>query len=361
MSASTSERIARWVRPELRALKAYHVPPAAGLIKLDAMENPYGWPPELVDEWLERLREVSLNRYPDPGASAVKARLREAMAIPAGAELTLGNGSDELILLIDLALGGPGRSVLSAGPSFSMYRIIALTAGLDYHEVPLAEDFALDAEAMCSAIAREQPAVVFIAYPNNPTGNLFDDAAMRAVIEAAPGVVVVDEAYAAFSSRSYADALERYPNLLLLRTVSKMGLAGLRLGLLAGHPDWIEQIEKCRLPYNINVLTQVSAEFALEHRAVLEAQTARIRSDREHLRGRLEDMPGLKVWPSEANFLTFRVARGRAGAVADGLKRAGVLIKNLDGGHAQLADCLRVTVGSPEENEAFLTALQPLL
>lgn len=358
-------RVERWVRPAIRSLSAYHVPPARGLIKLDAMENPYGWPPALVDQWLEVLRGAELNRYPDPSAARLTARLREVMDVPQTAGLLLGNGSDEIIQMIALCLADataePARVVLAPEPSFVMYRMIAAFTGMDYVGVPLDEDFSLDPGAMRAAIEQHEPAVVFLAYPNNPTGNLFDAEAVRAVIEAAPGLVVVDEAYHAFAGESFLGAVGDYDNLLVMRTVSKMGLAGLRLGLLAGPAAWLDEIDKVRLPYNINVLTQLSAEFALRHADVLAEQSARIRAEREALSAALNAMAGLRVYPSRANFILFRVPAGRAGDIFGGLREAGILIKNLDGAGGPLRDCLRVTVGTPEENAAFLDALRGLL
>ena len=361
MTRDIEQDIEQWVRPEIRALSAYHVPDPGDCIKLDAMENPYRWPDELVDAWLERLRGVSINRYPDPAARRLQSALRVAMEVPDGMSVLLGNGSDELIQMIVQTLAAPGRVIMAPEPTFVMYRLIAQVVGLKFAGVPLREDFALDLDAMLEAIELHQPAVVFLAYPNNPTGNLFDAAALRRVIEAAPGLAVVDEAYAAFASDSFMAMLPEYSNLLVLRTVSKMGLAGLRLGLLVGPQAWLAEIDKTRLPYNIGVLTQASAEFALEHRAVLDAQTAQIRSDRAALFAALQTMPKLQVYPSEANFILFRTAPGRADALFEGLRSRGVLIKNLSPAGGALRDCLRVTVGAPEENMAFLNALRDLL
>lgn len=346
------------IRPAVQDMQAYHVPPSRGLVKLDAMENPFGWPKELVDAWVERLRGVQLNRYPDPSASALKQQMRRVLGVPGNAELLLGNGSDELIQLLGMALGGERRTVLTVGPSFAMYRLIALFTGMAYVEVPLrAGDFALDTEATLTAVDAHRPAIIYLAYPNNPTGNAFDRQAVESVVRAAPGVVVLDEAYHAFCGESFAGDLARYPNLLVMRTVSKMGLAGLRLGYLMGHPAWLEQLEKCRLPYNVGVLTQLSARFALEHVEVLDAQTARIREERERLLAGLQAMDHLRVWPSQANFITFRVPAGRARAIHQSIREQGVLIKLLDGSHPMLEDCLRVTVGTPDENRQFLQAL----
>lgn len=353
-----NSRMPQWVRPEIQALTAYHVPDPGGLIKLDAMENPYTWPPEVVAAWLEVLRGVTLNRYPDSAAAKLKAQLRETFGLPAGSALLLGNGSDELIQMILMAVAGPGRSVLAPEPTFSMYRIISAGVGIRYRGVPLKADFSLDLPAMLEAIEQHRPAVVFVAYPSNPTGNLFDEGDLCTLIEAAPGLVVVDEAYTPFCDADFSAHLARYEHLLLLRTVSKLGLAGLRLGFVAGAAVWLNELDKLRLPYNVGALTQISAEFALTHYAMLLDQAARIRADREALYQRLQALPGVTPFPSQANFILFKVAAGRAGAIFEGLKKAGVLIKNLHGAHPALADCLRVTVGRPEENRAFLEALR---
>ncbi len=354
--------ISQLIRPDIRALTAYHVPDPAGLVKLDAMENPYGWPEALKSEWLEVLHEVALNRYPDPQGSAVQTALREAMGIPSDMGLLLGNGSDELIQMLAIAVARAGRKVLSLDPGFVMYRMIACFAGMDYVGVPLRpDDFSIDLPAVLDAIEREQPALIYLAYPNNPTGNRFDADDMVRIIEAAPGLVIVDEAYAPFTDRSFLGLLGDWPNLLVMRTVSKMGLAGIRLGYLVGPHAWLEQIDKVRLPYNINVLTQASAAFALKHKPLLDEQARMIRAERQRLQSTLSTLNGVHAYPSEANFILLRVAEGRADVIFKGLKNQGILIKNLNGAHPMLDECLRVTVGLAEENAAFLSALTRLL
>ncbi len=351
-----------WVRPEIRALSAYHVPDPGARIKLDAMENPYGWPPHLVQSWLETLRTVPLNRYPDPSGRLVQEALRGAMAIPAEYDILLGNGSDELIQMILMAVAQPGRVVMAPEPAFVMYRMIAGFVGMDFVGVPLnSADFSLDMPAMRAAIEKHQPAVLFLAYPNNPTGNLFDAGEIRELIRISPGLVVVDEAYLPFAEANMLDALAEFDNLLILRTVSKLGLAGLRLGLLIGAGAWLCEFDKVRLPYNINVLTQASAVFALRHKVVLDEQAARIRAERERVYSELRAMPGLTVWPSRANFILLRAPAGHANAIFSELKQSGVLIKNLHGAGSALSDCLRVTVGAPEENDALLAGLRAAL
>lgn len=352
----------RWVRPEIRSLSAYHVPDAAGMVKLDAMENPYTWPEALRREWQALLARVDVNRYPDPHAQALADRLRKAMGIPDGMALLLGNGSDEIIQMIALALSGPGRVVMSVAPDFVMYRMIATFCGMRYVGVPLREgDFSLDVPAFLQAMEEHQPAVVFLAYPNNPTGNSFDESDVIKVIKAAPGLVVVDEAYAPFADASFMNYLGQYDNLLVMRTVSKMGLAGLRLGLLAGPEAWLDEFDKVRMPYNINVLTQVSAEFALRHHSVFDEQTAAIRSQRGELLHSLSQLQGIHPYPSQANFILVRVPPGQAGIIFDGLKAKGVLVKLLHGNHPALQDCLRITVGKPEENRLLMEALRAIV
>lgn len=352
------ELVDRWVRREIRDLGAYRVQPAAGLIKLDAMENPYTWPNELREHWVRLLRETDVNRYPDPAATALCERLRDAAGVPPGMRMLLGNGSDELIQMIAMALAGPSRTLLSVDPGFVMYRMIATFCRMRYVGVPLAAaDFSLDLPAVLRALRADRPAAVFLAYPNNPTGNLFDERAIVEILRAAPGLVVIDEAYAPFTDASFMARLGEFDNLVVMRTLSKMGLAGLRLGLLAGPAAWLDEFDKVRLPYNVNVLTQVSAEFALANKAVFDDQTRRIRDERARLTAALAALEGLTVYPSDANFLLLRTPPGRATAWFDGLRGHGILIKQLDGAHPLLHDCLRPTVGTPAENDALIAAL----
>jgi histidinol-phosphate aminotransferase len=356
---SVDAYVARLIAPQVRALSAYSVADAKGLIKLDAMENPYSWPTELKNAWLEQLRAVDVNRYPDARASELKADLRQALDVPAAADVLLGNGSDELIQLLILAIGGPGSVVFAPDPSFAMYALVARATGRRFESAPLAEsDFSLQLDATLAVIRKQQPALTFIAYPNNPTGNLFDIEHVKAILEATRGVVVIDEAYAPFARASFFSQLSRWPNLLVLRTVSKLGLAGLRLGVLVGAPAWINQLDKLRLPYNLNTLTQKSAVFALSHYAFFEEQTQRIIRDRQDLYEKLSAMNSIRVWPSDANFLLVRTQPGTGTATANALRGRGVLVKNLHGASPLLSDCLRVTVGTPEENAAFLDALE---
>lgn len=348
------------VREEILRLQAYHVAPAAGMVKLDAMENPYALPPELAAEMAARLARVAINRYPDPAAPGLRERLREAMRIPATLGVLLGNGSDEIIQIASLALARPGSVALAPEPSFVMYRMSAMAAGMRYVGVPLRGDFSLDEAAMLAAVEAHRPALTWIAYPNNPTGNLFPRESILRIVAASPGLVAVDEAYYAFSGgASLLDEVGRHPNLVLVRTVSKLGLAGLRLGLAAGPAEWIAQLEKLRPPYNVNVLTAAAAELLLARREVFEAQTARIVADRGRLERALDALAGVERFPSAANFVLVRV--GDAPRAFEGLKARGILVRNLHGTHPLLAHCLRLTVGTADENAKLLEALASIL
>lgn len=344
------------LRKEVLELHAYHVPPSSDMVKLDAMENPYLLPQALREEIACVVADAAINRYPDAAAHGLKTMIKKVSKLPSGMEVLLGNGSDEIIQLLALATAKPGAVLLSVEPSFVMYRMIAAFAGMRYVGVPLTQGFALDTPALLAAVQQHQPALVFLAYPNNPTGNLFDAAAIEQVIQAAPGLVVVDEAYYAFASASFIPLLARYPNLLVMRTFSKLGMAGLRLGFLAGAAAWLAQLEKLRLPYNVGVLTQAVAVKLLQNHEVLLQQAACIRQDRAWLYERLVGTVDVRAYASEANFILFHVAH--ANKVFEGLKQRGVLIKNLNGSHPALTDCLRVTVGTAEENERFIQALQ---
>lgn len=352
-AVSLPDLVRRTLRDEVLSTTAYHVADADGMVKLDAMENPYALPAALQDELGGLAARAPLNRYPDPDASSLRAALKASIGVPDGMELMLGNGSDELIQVLALACARPGAVMLGVEPSFAMYPIVARTCGLKFTGVPLRADFSLDVDAVIAAVHRERPALVFVAYPNNPTGNRFDERAIEHVIAAAPGIVVIDEAYHPFAQATFLPRLSEHPNLLVMRTLSKLGLAGLRLGVLIGAPDWIAQLNKLRLPYNVNVLTQLFAEHILKHDDVLREQAAAIRSSRAQLLERLRQMAGVQAYPSDANFILFRV--GGADAVFEALRRRGILIKQL--AHPALADCLRVTVGTPDENAAFLDAL----
>jgi histidinol-phosphate aminotransferase len=345
----------RVIRDEVLAMSAYHVQSAAGMVKLDAMENPYSLPAKLREALAASLAGCDLNRYPDPAAPALKARLRAVMGIPDDLHLLLGNGSDELIQIMIQACARPGAVIMAPVPTFVMYRAYSTIAGARFVGIPLRADFSLDVAAFIGAIREHDPAVVFISYPNNPTGNLFAVEDIQKIVSASSGVVVIDEAYQPFAGTSWLGRLEDSSNVILLRTMSKLGLAGIRLGYAAGRKEWIGEFDKVRSPYNVNVLTQCVAETILADPGILEEQAAEIRATRSLLLQRLAQIPGVSPFPSAANFVLARVPA--APAVFAGLQARGILIKNLHGMHPLVDNCLRITVGTPAENEMFLQAL----
>jgi len=355
--------IDKLVRPAILNLAPYHVPDTASAIKLDAMENPHSLPDEIIKAWLSNLASAKLNLYPDPKAQALSLELKDKMRMSDSLDLLLGNGSDELIQMILMTIAKPGAKVLSIDPTFVMYEMIAKFVGIEYIKVGLASDFGLDEDLLLKAIAKESPAVIFIANPNNPTGNLFKRQAIEKVIKAAPGLVVVDEAYFSFCKENFLPDLLKYPEkLLVMRTVSKLGLAGLRLGLLVGHHDWLKEFDKVRLPYNINVLTQLSGKFFLQHKEVLDKQASKIVQNREKLCTSLKAIPGIVPYPAEANFIMFKTPRGGAGEIHTRLIEQNILIKNLDNSaNPRLQDCLRVSMGTEHENEIFIAALESIM
>lgn len=358
---ATDELIAQVIRPLVRGWQSYHVPSAAGMVKLDAMENPYPLPPALREELGRRLAEVALNRYPVPSYTALKAAICAQLGVPAGYDVLLGNGSDELISMLSTACALPGRCVLAPEPGFVMYGIAAQVAGLDYVGVPLQADLTLDMPAMLQAIAQHRPVITWLGYPNNPTGTLYQAADVLRLVEAAAphGLVVVDEAYQPFAGTTLMAELPRFNNMLLMRTVSKLGLAGVRLGYVAAAPALLRELDKVRPPYNVNVLTEAAALFVLEHIEVLHEQAERLRRARGTLAAQLAALPGVQVFPSAANFILIRVPD--ADKVFAALQARKVLVKNAGRMHVLLQNCLRITVSSDDENTVLLTALQEAL
>jgi histidinol-phosphate aminotransferase len=358
------------IRADVRSMQAYAVQDAAGMVKLDAMENPHRLPLALQAQLGQRLGALALNRYPDGRVNDLRQALAAYAQMPEGFDIMLGNGSDELISLLALACavppvaasGGLPASVLAPIPGFVMYAMSAQLQGLAFHGVPLTADFELDEAAMLTAIAQQRPAITYLAYPNNPTANLWNDTAIENIILAAGeqgGLVVLDEAYQPFSSKSYIDRLARHRHVLLMRTLSKFGLAGVRLGYMLGPQALIAEVDKVRPPYNISVLDCECAMFALEHQAVFSAQALDIRTQRAIILEALSGLPGVRAYPSEANMVLVRVPD--AAKTFDGMKARGVLVKNVSKMHALLANCLRLTVGTAAENTTMLAALKASL
>jgi histidinol-phosphate aminotransferase len=359
MNTRDSLRHMEVFRKDVQSMHAYAIQPSAGLVKLDAMENPHRLSPELQAELGRRLGALALNRYPGERVNDLRAALARHAKMPEGFDIMLGNGSDELISLLAMACDVPGATILAPVPGFVMYAMSAQLQGLNFVGVPLTADFELDERAMLAEIAERRPAIVYIAYPNNPTANLWDDAVIEKIVEAAPGLVVFDEAYQPFSSRSYIDRIERHSHVLLMRTMSKFGLAGVRIGYMMGPKALIAEVDKVRPPYNISVLNCEAALFALEHAEVFAAQAADLRVQRTVLQGKLAALKGVKSWPSDANMILVRVPDAQK--TFDGMKSRGVLVKNVSKMHPLLANCLRLTVGTPAENSQMLAALEASL
>jgi histidinol-phosphate aminotransferase len=358
VTATAADFVAAVVRPDVRAQKAYVVAAAEGMIKLDANENPWSLPDAVKTRVVAALAQVALNRYPDGGSDAARTALRRVFALPDELGLLVGNGSDELIQLVVSAAARPGATVLAPEPTFVMYRVNALNAGLRFVGVALKADFTLDAVAMIEAIERERPAVIFLASPNNPTGERYATVEVEAIIRAAPGLVVLDEAYVPFADGSLLSRVSEFPNLLLIGTLSKVGMAGIRLGYAVGAREWIDELNKVRPPYNVNALTQAAACALLADTGWVAEQAAAIRAERQRVAGVLARLAGIVVFPSQANFLLVRVADTER--VFDGLKAKRILVKNVAGGHPLLANCLRITVGTRDENDLLLAAMTEL-
>jgi histidinol-phosphate aminotransferase len=352
-------RLRHTIRQDVQSMHGYAIQPSAGLVKLDAMENPFRLPPELQRELGERLGAVAINRYPGPRVAELAAALARHAGLPEGCRLMLGNGSDELIDILSVACDVPGATVLAPLPGFVMYEMSARLRGLRFVGVPLTAEFELDEAAMLAAIEAHRPALTYIAYPNNPSANLFDDAVIDRIVAAVgrqQGLVVFDEAYQPFSSRTWMQRMAAHDHVLVLRTLSKFGLAGVRLGYLCGHAALVDEIDKVRPPYNVSVLNAEAALFALDHADEYARQAAVVRSERERLQQALRTLPGVRAYASDANMILVRVPDSQL--AFEGLKSRGILVKHIAGLHPLLANCLRLTVGTPEENDLMIRALR---
>ncbi len=359
---AVSPQLLRRIRQDVQSMHAYAIQESVGMVKLDAMENPFTLPHALQVELGQRLGALALNRYPDGRVNDLRAALAAYAGMPEGFDIMLGNGSDELISLLAMACDVPGASVLAPVPGFVMYAMSAQLQGLAFHGVPLTADFELDEPAMLDAITTHNPSIVYLAYPNNPTANLWDDAVIERHHRPGGrqgGLVVMDEAYQPFASKSYIDRIHRHPHVLLMRTLSKFGLAGVRLGYMMGPKALIAEIDKVRPPYNISVLNYECALFAIEHADVFAVQAAELRVQRGLLLDALARLPGVHAFKSEANMILVRVPD--AARTFAGLREHKVLVKNVSKMHPLLANCLRLTVGTPDENAQLLAALKASL
>ena len=351
-----SKKIMNFFRNDINALSEYKIFNSKDMVKLDAMENPYDLNIKFEIKGLS-AGLVSLNRYPDADCQSLKDKLRNKYKLDNKYNLIIGNGSDELIQLICLAFLKKENVVLCPAPSFSMYKKISQVLELQFQEVTLREDFSLDIELMLKKIEEFDPAIIFLAFPNNPTGNLWDKKDIDLIIKKANGVVVIDEAYGSFSGESFISEMDNYENLLIMKTVSKIGLAGIRVGYLIGEDYIIKNINKLRLPFNINTLSQKISEFSDENSNYLENQTNDIIKLRELLISKMEGIDKIKVYKSKTNFILFKVLSGTADDIFKSLISKKILIKNMSNTPG-LKNCLRVTVGSEKENNLFIQSLK---
>ena len=354
----------RVIRQDIQGLHAYAVQPSAGLVKLDTMENPYRLPEALQKALGERLGRVAINRYPAERGDDLKAALAVHAGLPEGFALMLGNGSDELISLLSLACALPGATVMAPVPGFVMYGLSAALQGQAFVGVPLTADFELDEAAMLAAIHQHRPVILYLAYPNNPTANLWNAQVMARLIAAmaeVQGLVVIDEAYQPFADQAHdsRDWMRDFGHVLVMRTMSKFGLAGVRIGYLMGRAQLIAEIDKLRPPFNVSVLNAEAALFAIEHADEYRQQAQAIRTERARVFAALQALDGVHAWPSQANMVLVRVAD--AATTFAGMKQRGVLVKNVSVLHPLLHNCLRMTIGTPDENTRLLSALSASL
>jgi histidinol-phosphate aminotransferase len=359
---TASPQFMQRIRQDVQSMHAYAIQDSAGMVKLDAMENPHRLPADLQRALGERLGALAINRYPGGRVDDLRRALAAHAGMPEGFDLMLGNGSDELISLLAMACDVPGASILAPLPGFVMYAMSAQLQGLAFHGVPLTADFELDEAAMLTAIDQHKPAIVYLAYPNNPTGNLWNDDTIEKIVlaqGAQGGLVVMDEAYQPFASKSYMDRITRHAHVLLMRTLSKFGLAGVRLGYMVGPKALVAEIDKVRPPYNISVLNTECALFALAYSEVFAEQAKEVRRQRDLLQLALAVLPGVVPFPSQANMILVRMPR--AAHTFEQLKARGILVKNVSAMHPLLSNCLRLTVGTESENNQLLLALKDAL
>ncbi|HLA48597.1 MAG: histidinol-phosphate transaminase [Nitrospinae bacterium RIFCSPLOWO2_12_39_16] len=350
--------ISNLVKKSIQKLKPYHIENTPCRIKLDAMENPYPLSKALMKKVLEGIKGIKINRYPDPLASRLKDIIASDIKAPID-NIIIGNGSDELIQLILTAFGEHGDRVLLSIPTFSMYGIIARSLSLMPEGVPLDKNWELPLNKFLSDMERIKPKVIFISYPNNPTGNSFDRESILKVLEKATGIVVIDEAYYNFSRKTFLPYLKEYKNLIILRTLSKIGMAGLRVGYLMADKEICQELNKVRLPYNSNALSQEIASIILENRTEIQKQIGAIISERDRLMEGFKEIKGIEPYPSETNFILFKIDRDSK-EVFDRLSDNGILVRNF-GNDDYLKNCLRVTIGTSEENDEFLDEIKKII
>lgn len=365
-----SDPLAALVADGIRRLAPYQVPRAPDArAKLDANEMPFDLEPEHARELAEVLAQVPLNRYPAADCGELRAAVAERINVSERA-LVFGNGSDELVQLLISAFSRPREGsdralVLYPTPSFIWFRLATLGSGLEPLEVPLGEHFELDLDRLRRVIASERPNVAFFARPNNPTGTLWPSSEIAGLAAEFPDVLFIsDEAYAEYCGDSMIELVPRHPNLAVMRTLSKIGLAALRIGYLYAADSIVAELEKVRAPYNVGALNQAAAVWLLRrHPELLSQRCSQVIAERERMSSALDEISGVTVYPSQANLLLIRIGDpgdGRAGQLWEQLRERGVLVRNLDR-PGPLAGCLRVTIGTRRENDLLLAELGTVL
>lgn len=345
------------VSQEIRDITPYSVPHIDCKIKLDGNESPFSLPQDVQEMVNRAIQEIEINRYPDPEASNLIEIMAKVTEFPIGGIL-LGNGSDELIgMLITTFTNGSGK-VLCPSPSFSMYKLTALAMGAEVIEIPLDENFDIELDSTIKAIEDEDPDLIFLASPNNPTGNMYSASKIAEIISVSKGVVVVDEAYSDFSGYTFLPLVKECENLVILRTLSKVGFAGLRVGILYAGEDLVREVNKVRYPYNINSLSQAVSEVVLENHEFVSESIQLIVRERERVYKTLSVLDGITAYPSDANFIFFKAED--ADSLFSKLVEKEILIRNFNR-PGRLENCMRVTIGTPQENDAFLSALTEIL
>jgi histidinol-phosphate aminotransferase len=342
------------IRPLVRSLSGYPAPPQGEMIaKLNQNENPYDVPSEWKDEILESMRTLEWTRYPvyDP------PELREKLAARLGVDrdrILLGNGSNQILYILGTALLSPGDRVVISPPTFSLFDTTARVAHGTVVPVDQNPDFSLDGPKVLEAA--ENAKLTFLCSPDNPTGHTVPLEFLERTCERTRGLVAWDEAYGEFSGETAVPLLDRYPNLLVMKTFSKaLGLAGMRIGYLVGHPSVVAELKKVNIPFNVNLMSNLTALKLLDRTDWIAEQVRRIIDERNRLFEALRGVPSITPFPSAANFILMRTPDGNA--VFNGLRAEGILVRPTEP-HPLLKNCLRVTVGKPDENEAFLSALR---
>ncbi len=346
------------VRKEILSLKPYKAQERDFPVVLDANESPFTLPDGIKKEIVENIDSIAFNRYPDPEGKLLKTSLAAFHGVKPE-NIVLGNGSDELILYLISAFSKRGFSTLYPVPTFSMYGIISQCLGQNKKEVPLDSNFDIDIDTFLEAVEKMKISLIFLSYPNNPTGNCFSKNKIVKILKSFEGIAVVDEAYGDFSGKTFLPLLKKYKNLIITRTFSKIGLSSLRLGYLIANPEVCEIVEKVRLPFNVNSFSQGCGEIFLKQRKSIDKLINKIVEGREYLYSELKKIKEITPFASEANFILFRVPK-KCGFVHEELKKKGILIRNLNT-PGLLRDCLRVTVGTSSENQRFIKAIKDII